>query len=80
MKVKIHVSAFYDGESFSPGDVIVCDPDAAKRFVLFGHGDLLDADAPLSFEAACEKLRVHDSEVASAAAIRAQALAERAEG
>jgi hypothetical protein len=80
VKVKMHVSAFYDDESFGPGDVIVCDPEAAKRFVLFGHGDLLEAGEPLSFEAACEKLRTTEDEVAAAAAIRTGALAERTEG
>jgi hypothetical protein len=79
-KVLMHVSACYDGETTPAGEVLVCDPEFAKRAVLFGHGDLLDAGAPLSFEAACERLRATADEVVAAAAIRAQALAERAQG
>lgn len=79
-KVLMHVSACYDGESTPAGEVLVCDADFAKRVVLFGHGDLLEAGEPLGFEAACEKLRATADEVAAAAATRAQALAERAEG
>ena len=79
-KVLMHVSACYEGETTPAGEVLVCDPEFAKRAVLFGHGDLLEAGEPLGFEAACERLRASADEVAQWAPIRAQALAERAGG
>ena len=79
-KVLMKVSGFYDGESSQPGDVVVCDPDYAKRVVLFGHGELLENGAPVSFEVACERLRVTSDDLAMSAQIRAQALADRGEG
>lgn len=79
-KVLLHVSACYDGETTPASEVLVCDAEFAKRVVLFGHGDLLEAGEPLGFEAACERLRASADEMAMAAPIRTQALAERAGG
>lgn len=75
VKVKLNVSATYDGEH-APGDEVVCDVEFAKRAVLFGHGELLDNGLPMTFEAACEALRVNADELAATAGIRAAFLAE----
>lgn len=76
-RILMHVSAFYDGETTPAGEVLVCDPDFARRTVLMGHGDLLVDGAPVDFEAACERLRATPEDVAMFAALRQAALAER---
>lgn len=76
-KVRLAVSAFYDGETHAAGADVPCDAEFAKRVVLFGHAQLLDKeDAPLTFEAACEALRVTADDLAATAGIRAAAIAE----
>ena len=69
--VRVSVSAFYDGTSYEPGADVPCDADFARRTVLLGHAQLLDADGtPLAFEDACQALRIGEEEVAATAAQR----------
>jgi hypothetical protein len=77
VKVRLAVSAFYDDETHEAGAEVPCDVEFAKRAVLFGHAQLLDkAGVPLTFEAACEALRVTADDLAATAGIRAAALAD----
>lgn len=76
VKVRLNVSATYDGEH-APGDKVACDVEFAKRTVLLGHAELLDKDgAPMEFDAACEALRANADDLAATAGIRAAYLAE----
>jgi hypothetical protein len=70
VKVRLNVSATYEGEH-APGDDVVCDVEFARRTVLFGHAVLLENDAPMTFEAACQALRVSADDLAATADIRA---------
>lgn len=73
MKVKMRVSGLYDGDTYEAGDVVVCDPDYARRTLLYGHADVLGPDDELlEFDAAVQRLRIPPGEVAATAELRGE--------